>query len=72
MQQRLVPPHDRNSVSFLVLDQPVSPGSLHSMEGILCRPGRYADLRRDMPAAFQEASHEVGIIISFIDEGDEQ
>jgi len=25
-----------------------------------------------MPAVFREASHEVGIIIVFIDEGDEQ
>jgi len=25
-----------------------------------------------MPAAFWEAGHEVGIIIAFVDEGDEQ
>jgi len=25
-----------------------------------------------MPAAFREAGHEVGIIIAFIDDGDEQ
>jgi hypothetical protein len=42
------------------------------MQGVLCRPGRYADLRRAMPAAFREADHEIGIIIPFIDEGDEQ
>jgi hypothetical protein len=39
---------------------------------VLCGPGRYADLRRDMPAVFREAGHEVGIIIAFVDEGDEQ
>jgi hypothetical protein len=42
------------------------------MQGILWGPGRYADLRRDVPAASREAGHEVGIIIAFVDEGDEQ
>jgi hypothetical protein len=35
-------------------------------------PGRYADLLRDMSAAFREAGHEIGIIILFVDGGDEQ
>jgi hypothetical protein len=58
-------------VRFLVLGQ-VAGGFRLRVQGVLCGPGRYADLRRDMPAAFGEASHEVGIIIAFIDEGDEQ
>ena len=42
------------------------------VQRVLWGPGRYADLRRDVPAAFREAGHEIGIIIPFIDGGDEQ
>jgi hypothetical protein len=42
------------------------------VQGVLCRRDRYADLRRDLPAVCLVAGHEIGIIISFVRERDEQ
>jgi hypothetical protein len=47
-------------------------GVLLGVQGVLCRHGCYGDLCRDMPAVCLRAGREVGIIIAFRDERDEQ
>jgi hypothetical protein len=61
----------RDVLRLLLPHQPVKVRP-HRMQSVLCRPVRYADLCREMPAAFREAGQEAGIIIVFTDEGDEQ
>jgi hypothetical protein len=47
-------------------------GVVLGVQRVLCRHDRYADLRRDLPAVCLVAGHEIGIIISFVRERDEQ
>jgi hypothetical protein len=70
VQARLVPLHGENVVSVEVLADQRGEGAL-GVEGILCRHLRYADLRRDMPTVCLAAGNEIGIIIPFKHERDE-